>query len=262
MGSIMDQCEDDLGRNALSGVKWHCLDGVFAFLCAPHECMERLSVDHKPMLDLVPMCITLLIQHCTDGEDKLAHFGIKLEEDFMKGKLSKHKCQLVQELTRKALYLNLQIPKPSNANEPKPLIDLVRETMQFHYSAELSTAPDDASLNVDITTLLAWILHPSCGADATIDEIEKYLSMGSVQSKGFFKVLSWWLARQALLPAHCQMVMNYLRMSTASKPSELVNSAASHEFTCSWESLLSSVFVTMMWVRLWMRAGMINISRN
>lgn len=47
------------------------MNGISAFLRASHEGMERLDADHTPALDLVLMCVTLLIRHCIDGENKL-----------------------------------------------------------------------------------------------------------------------------------------------------------------------------------------------
>jgi hypothetical protein len=57
----------------------------------------------------------------------------------MKAKLKKYKSKLLQELAIIAAYLNPQIPKPTDPTELKLIIDLVRNSLQRHYSAEVSS---------------------------------------------------------------------------------------------------------------------------
>jgi len=57
----------------------------------------------------------------------------------MKAKLKKYKSKLLQELTIIVAYLNPQIPKPTDPTELKLIIDLVRNSLQRHYSAEVSS---------------------------------------------------------------------------------------------------------------------------
>lgn len=134
--------------------------------------------------------------------------------------------------------------------------------MQLHYSVELNRAPDNAASEVDSTSLFASILHPSRGADATVDEIEKYMSIGVFRLKGFLDVLSWWSAKQPSMPAHYQRVMDYLGTGTTLTPSERVHSPSGREFMCPWLSLSSSVLVRTMCVLSWMGAGIMNVPAN
>jgi hypothetical protein len=65
------------------------------------------------------------------------------------------------------------------------------------------------------------------------NEVNQHLSIGVVQSSGFIDILSWWSARNELLPGHYQMAMDYHGTPATSTPSERVNSVADHEFTCT-----------------------------
>jgi len=57
----------------------------------------------------------------------------------MKAKLEKYKSKLVQESAIIAVYLNSQIPKLTDPMELKLIIDLVCNSLQHHYSAEVSS---------------------------------------------------------------------------------------------------------------------------
>ncbi len=57
----------------------------------------------------------------------------------MKTKLEKYKSKLVQEPAISAAYLNPQIPKPTNSAELKFVVDLVCNSLQRRYSAEVSS---------------------------------------------------------------------------------------------------------------------------
>lgn len=61
----------------------------------------------------------------------------------------------MQEPAIIALYLSPQTSKPTDANEPKRLTDLVRDTMQLCYSAGLNRAQADVALKVNRTFLFA-----------------------------------------------------------------------------------------------------------
>lgn len=41
------------------------------FLRAPRQVMESLAADHKPMLNLVPVFVSLLLKHCDDNKQQL-----------------------------------------------------------------------------------------------------------------------------------------------------------------------------------------------
>jgi hypothetical protein len=57
----------------------------------------------------------------------------------MKAKLEKYKSKLVQEPMIIATYLNLQIPKPTDLAKLKLVVDLVRNSLQRRYLAEVSS---------------------------------------------------------------------------------------------------------------------------
>jgi hypothetical protein len=57
----------------------------------------------------------------------------------MKAKLEKYKSKLVQEPAIVAVYLNPQIPKPTDSAELKLIVNLVRNLLQRRYSAEVSS---------------------------------------------------------------------------------------------------------------------------
>jgi hypothetical protein len=88
------------------------------------------------------------------------------------------------------------------------------------------------------------------------------LSIGVIQSSGFIDVLSWWSAQKESLPSHYQMAMDYHGMPTTSTPSEWVNSTTGREFTCTRQSLLSSVFIMTMCLLSWMNAGILKVPAN
>ncbi|CAK9200525.1 unnamed protein product [Sphagnum troendelagicum] len=94
------------------------------------------------------------------------------------------------------------------------------------------------------------------------DKVDQYLSIGVVQSLGFIDVLSWWSARKESLPGHYQVAMDYHGTSATSMPSEWVNSSAGRKFTCTWQSLSSSVFIMTMCLRSWMNAGILKVLTN
>jgi len=123
LDSIMDKYATDIGHGALLDLKWHAIDGMSMFLRATHQVMESFTVDHKSMLDLVPMSIFLLLKHCNDSEQQLQEINGKL----------------VQEPVIIAMYLNPQIPKPTDPAKLKLIVDLVHNSLQRRYSAELSS---------------------------------------------------------------------------------------------------------------------------
>ncbi len=56
--------------------------------------------------------------------------------------------------------------------------------------------------------------------------------------------------------------MDYHGTSTTLTPSEQVNSTAGREFTCTRQSLSSSVFIMPMCLRSWMNADILKVSTN
>jgi len=139
LNSIMDQYVVDIGHGTLPDLEWHAIDGVSTFLRAPRQVMESLAVDHKLMFDLVSMSVSLLLKHCDDNELKLQEIDGKLTTVGMKLKLKKYKSKLVQEPAIIAVYLNPQIPKPTDPAEHKLVVDLIRNSLQRRYSAEVSS---------------------------------------------------------------------------------------------------------------------------
>ncbi len=94
------------------------------------------------------------------------------------------------------------------------------------------------------------------------DEVNQYLSIGIIQSSGFIDVLSWWSIGKELLLGHYQMAMDYHGTPATSTPLEWVNSVVGHEFTCTRQSLLSSVFIMTMCLRSWMNANILKVPVN
>ncbi|CAK9255168.1 unnamed protein product [Sphagnum jensenii] len=179
----------------------------------------------------------------------------------MKAKLEKYKSKLVQEPAIIAPYLNPQIPKPTDLAKLKLVVDLVHNSLQCRYSAKVSSRQSieqEAAGN----SLFAAMFQPQRGVGGNGNEVDQYLLIGVVQSSGFIDILSWWSARKELLPGHYQMAMDYHETPTTSTPSEQVNSAAGHEFTCTRQSLSSSVFIMTMCLRSWMNAGIFKVPAN
>jgi hypothetical protein len=106
------------------------------------------------------------------------------------------------------------------------------------------------------------MFQPQHGVGGNGNEVDRYLSIDVVQSSGFIDILSWWSARKELLPGHYQMAMDYHGTPATSTPSERVNSAAGREFTCTRQSLSSSVFIMTMCLRSWMNAGILKVPTN
>jgi hypothetical protein len=111
-------------------------------------------------------------------------------------------------------------------------------------------------------SLFATMFQPQRSIDGNGDEVNQYLSIGVVQSSRFIDVLSWWSARKASLPSQYQMAMDYHRTPATSTPSERVNSATGRKFTCTRQSLSSSVFIMTMCLRSWMNAGILKVPVN
>jgi hypothetical protein len=58
------------------------------------------------------------------------------------------------------------------------------------------------------------------------------------------------------------MAMDYHGTPATSTPSERVNNAVSHEFTCIRQSLSSSVFIMTMCMCSWMNVGILKVPAN
>jgi hypothetical protein len=110
--------------------------------------------------------------------------------------------------------------------------------------------------------LFAAMFQLQCDVGGNGDEVDQYLSIGVVQSSGFIDVLSWWSAQKESLSGHYQMAMDYHETSAMSTPSERGNSTAGCEFTCTRQSLSSSVFIMIMCLRSWMNAGILKVPAN
>jgi hypothetical protein len=129
------------------------------------------------------------------------------------------------------------------------------------YSAEVSSR-QSIEQKAAGNSLSTTMFQPQRGVGGNSDEVDQYLSIDVVQSSRFIDVLSWCSARKESLSGHYQMAMDYHGMPTTSTPSEWVNSATSREFTCTKQSLSSSVFIMTMCLRLWMNAGILKVSTN
>ncbi len=179
----------------------------------------------------------------------------------MKAKLEKYKSKLVQEPAIIAAYLNPQIPKLTDPAELKLVVDLVRNLLQRRYSAEMSSHQSIEQEAVD-NSLFAAMFQLQRDVGGNGDEVDQYLLIGVVQSSGFIDILSWWSAQKESLLGHYQMAMDYHGTPATSTPSERVNSAAGHEFTCTRQSLSSSMFIMTMCLRSWMNVGILKVPAN
>jgi hypothetical protein len=133
--------------------------------------MESLVADHMPTLDLVPMSISLLLKHCDDNEQKLQEIDGKLTTVGMKVKFEKYKSKLVQEPAIIAMYLNPQIPKPTDLVELKLVVDLIHNSLQRCYSAEVSSRQSieqEAAGN----SLFAAMFQPQCGVGGNDNQLD------------------------------------------------------------------------------------------
>jgi len=171
LDSIMDQYAADIGHGALLDLEWHAIDGVSTFLRALHQLMESLTTDHKPMLDLVPMSVSLLLKHYDDNELKLQEIDGKLTTIGMKAKLKKYKSKLVQEPAIIAAYLNPQIPKPTDPTKLKLVVDLVHNSLQRRYSAEVSSR-QSIEQEVAGNSLFVVMFQPQRGVGGNGNEVD------------------------------------------------------------------------------------------
>jgi hypothetical protein len=223
--------------------------------------MESLAADHKSTLDLVPMSISLLLKHCDNNEEQLQEINGKLTTVGMKAKLEKYKSKLVHEPTIIVAYLNLQIPKPTNPAELKLVVDLVCNSLQHRYSADVSSHQSIEQEAVG-NSLFATMFEPQCNVGGNSNKVDQYLSIDVVQLSRFIDVLSWWSARKESLLGHYQMAMDYHGTLVTSTPSERVNSVADREFTCTRQSLSSLVFIMTMCLRSWMNVSIFKVPAN
>ncbi|CAK9235621.1 unnamed protein product [Sphagnum troendelagicum] len=119
----------------------------------------------------------------------------------MKAKFEKHKSKLVHEPVIIAVYLNLQICKPTDPAKLKLIVDLVRNSLQRHCSAEVSSRQSIEQEAAGNSLFIAMFqLQRDVGGNG--NEVDQYLSIGVVQSLGFIDILSWWSARKELLQGH------------------------------------------------------------
>ncbi len=257
----MDQYTANIGHGALPDLEWHAIDSVLMFFRAPRQVMESLAIDHKPTLDLVLMSVSLLLKHYDDNEQQLQEIDDKLTTIKMKAKLEKYESKLVQEPAIITAYLNPQIPKPTDSVELKLIVNLVRNSLQCCYSAEVSSR-QSIEQEVAGNLVFAAMFQSQRNVGGNDNEVDQYLSIGIVQSSGFIDVLLWWSARKESLLGHYQMAMDYHGTPTTSTPSERVNSTAGREFTCTSQSLSLLVFIMTMCLRSWMNADILIVSMN
>ncbi|OAE22053.1 hypothetical protein AXG93_3719s1330 [Marchantia polymorpha subsp. ruderalis] len=129
---------------------------VSSFLGAPQEIMESLATDCKPMFDLVLLCVVMLIKHCNNNEQNLQEIHDALTAISMKMKLQSYEKKLVQEPAIIAVYLKLQILKPSDTAELLIVTNIVSNILQRRYSAKISsTKSKDLSSKASCNSLFA-----------------------------------------------------------------------------------------------------------
>jgi hypothetical protein len=107
----------NIGHGILPDLECHAIDSVSTFLHVLRQVMESFMTNHKLMLDLVPMSVSLLLKHYDNSEQQLQEINGKLMTVGMKAKLEKYKSKFVQEPAIIAMYLNPQIPKPTDPAE-------------------------------------------------------------------------------------------------------------------------------------------------
>jgi hypothetical protein len=94
--------------------------------------------------------------------------------------------------------------------ELKLVVDLVRNSLQRRYSAEVSSRQSIEQEATDNSFFVAMfqLQHDVGGND---DEVDQYLLIDILQSSRFIDILSWWSARKESLLGHHKMVMDYHR---------------------------------------------------
>ncbi|BBN11529.1 hypothetical protein Mp_5g12710 [Marchantia polymorpha subsp. ruderalis] len=207
--------------------------------------MQNLAADHKPTLNMLPLSIVHLVKHCETSELQLSAINSRITLTGMQEKIEEYVKLLVLEPAIVAAYLNTQIAKPSDPMELKKLKDLIRSTLQRRYSVELQFRNSTVESEEPINSIFQALFQPHSD-NSMLDEVDQFLSIGVVHCKGFIDILSWWLARMEVLPAHYKMVMDYLGTPATSTSSERVNIVIGREFTSSRQSLSSSVFIMIM----------------
>ncbi|CAM6059074.1 unnamed protein product [Sphagnum tenellum] len=126
----------------------------------------------------------------------------------------------------------------------------------------------DHKLTLDLVLMSVSLLLKHCDDnELKLQEIDGKLTMVEMKAKlekykRFIDILSWWSARKELLPSHYQMAMDYHIMLATSTPSEQVNSVVGCEFTCTRQSLSSSMFIMTMCMRSWMNADILKVLTN
>jgi hypothetical protein len=178
----------------------------------------------------------------------------------MKAKLQQYEKLLVQEPAIVAVYLNPQLPRPTDLTAMGQITALICSQNLRRYS-NIVAAPTPRPDCVD-TLFVAMFEQVQNVGDEIGDEVEKYLSLGVVTSSSFIDVMEWWTARKDVFPAHYQMAADYLGTPATSTPSERVNSMAGREFTAARQSLSSSVFIQTMCLRSWIDAKVIKVLVN
>jgi hypothetical protein len=142
------------------------------------------------MLNLVPMFVSMFLKHCDESGQQLQEIDCKLTVVGMKVKLEKYKNRLlVQEPAIIATYLNPQIPKPTDPTKLKLVVDLICNSLQRRYLAEVSfrqSIEEEAADN----SLFITMFQPQCGIGGNGDEVNQYLLIDVVQSSRFIDILS------------------------------------------------------------------------
>jgi hypothetical protein len=85
--------------------------------------------------------------------------------------------------------------------ELKLIVDLVRNSLQCRYSAEVKSRQSieqEAAGN----SLFIAMFQSQHNVGGNGDEVDQYLSIDIVQSSRFINVLSWWLAQKESLSGH------------------------------------------------------------
>jgi hypothetical protein len=215
----MRRYEGVIGGGKLSDAQWGYIEGVTGFLRLPRQVMTSLSAKRKSTLDLVPLTLTHLLNHCDDGEAGLQAIDLNLTATRMKSELERYRSLLVQEPAIMAAYLNPQLPKPTDPIEQAELMLTIRAVLQRRYSGEMAAQEPQLSED-DGHSLFAMLLGRQSGAvrPTVGDEVDHYISMGVASASSFIDVIQWWIARKELLPAHYKMAGDYLGTPATSTP--------------------------------------------
>jgi hypothetical protein len=182
----MGRYEVVIGVGQLSNAQSGYIEGLTGFMLFPRQVMASLSAERKSTLDLLPLTLTHLLNHCNDGEAGLQEIDLNLTPTRMKSELERYRSLLVQEPAIVAAYLKPQLPKPTVPIEQAKLMLTIRAVLQRRYSTEMAaqepqlSEDDGHSLFANLLGRQSSAVRPTVG-----DEVDPYISMGVASASSF-----------------------------------------------------------------------------